>query len=99
MQQKCSISLHIQVLPETWQTGMDLIDLTRILGILIDNAIEEVLLVPDASSKSALQEMPAAAPIQSEIPLPRVQSSRASMPESTPKERDAEKGFPLSVNF
>ena len=25
--------LHIQVLPETWQTGMDLIDLTRILGI------------------------------------------------------------------
>ena len=39
MQQKCSISLHIQVLPETWQTGMDLIDLTRILGILIDNTI------------------------------------------------------------
>lgn len=47
LQQKCFISLHIQVLPETWQTGMDLIDLTRILGILIDNAIEEVLLVPD----------------------------------------------------
>lgn len=47
LQQKCSIPLHIQVLPETWQTGMDLIDLTRILGILIDNAIEEVLLVPD----------------------------------------------------
>ena len=54
--QKCSISLHIQVLPETWQTGMDLIDLTRILGILIDNAIEEVLLVPDGIIESALQE-------------------------------------------
>ena len=79
---------------------MDLIDLTRILGILIDNAIEEVLLVPDGIIEVRITgNACGAAPIQSEIPLPRVQSSRASMPESAPKERDAEKGFPLSVNF
>ena len=46
LQQKASISMMVQVLPEEWQAGMDPIDLTRILGILMDNAIEEALLVP-----------------------------------------------------
>ena len=34
LQQKASISMMVQVLPEEWQAGMDPIDLTRILGIL-----------------------------------------------------------------
>lgn len=46
-QQKLQISLKVHILPERFQIGMDIIDLTRILGILLDNAIEEAQLVPD----------------------------------------------------
>lgn len=39
--QKILIRLDVQLLPEKYQAGMDIIDMTRILGILIDNAAEE----------------------------------------------------------
>lgn len=47
LQQKIQVSLNVQVLPEDYQAGMDLIDLTRVLGILMDNAIEEARQLPD----------------------------------------------------
>lgn len=42
-----SIHLDIFVIPEYFQAGIDIIDLTRILGILLDNAIEETAKIPD----------------------------------------------------
>ena len=48
MQQGVSVRLEVSVLPEQFQTGMDVIDLTRILGILLDNSMEEARLIPDA---------------------------------------------------
>lgn len=47
MQQGVSVRLEVSVLPEQFQTGMDVIDLTRILGILLDNSMEEARLIPD----------------------------------------------------
>ena len=44
--QKIPVSLKVNIIPETFQTGIDIIDLTRILGILLDNAIEEVRQIP-----------------------------------------------------
>lgn len=43
------ISMGIHILPEQFQLGIDLIDLTRILGILLDNAIEEARQVDDGT--------------------------------------------------
>lgn len=39
--QKIPIRLEIQLIPEKYQVGMDVIDMTRVLGILLDNAMEE----------------------------------------------------------
>lgn len=39
--QKILVRLEVQLIPEQYQVGMDVIDLTRILGILLDNAMEE----------------------------------------------------------
>lgn len=39
--QKIPIRLEVQLMPETYQVGMDVIDMTRVLGILLDNAREE----------------------------------------------------------
>lgn len=47
VEQKISIRLDICVIPEYFQAGIDIIDLTRILGILLDNAIEETSKIPD----------------------------------------------------
>lgn len=41
LQHQVQVSISIHILPEQFQLGMDLIDLTRVLGILLDNAIEE----------------------------------------------------------
>lgn len=47
--QKISISLEVNIIPESFHTGIDIIDLTRILGILLDNAIEETVQIPDGA--------------------------------------------------
>lgn len=39
--QKIPVRLEVQLKPEQYQVGMDVIDLSRILGILLDNAMEE----------------------------------------------------------
>lgn len=39
--QKIPIQLEVQLMHEKYQVGMDVIDMTRILGILLDNAMEE----------------------------------------------------------
>ena len=41
MQRQILVSLGVHILPEQFDFGLDLIDLTRIMGILLDNAIEE----------------------------------------------------------
>ena len=46
VQRNISLSLHVSIQPEHFQSGMDLIDLTRVLGILLDNAIEEAAGIP-----------------------------------------------------
>lgn len=43
LNQKIKVSLMINILPDTFEVGMDIIDLNRILGILLDNAIEETV--------------------------------------------------------
>lgn len=43
-----NISLHIQIDKDSFFLGMDIIDLTRILGILMDNAIDECENIPDS---------------------------------------------------
>lgn len=45
--QKISIRLEVQLMPERYQVGMDVIDMTRVLGILLDNAMEEAQQIPD----------------------------------------------------
>lgn len=49
LNQKIKTSMEVHVIPETFQTGMDIIDLTRVLGILLDNAIEETAPIPSGS--------------------------------------------------
>lgn len=39
--QKIPIKLEVHLVPEQYKVGIDVIDLTRILGILLDNAMEE----------------------------------------------------------
>lgn len=46
---KIKVQLDIYMIPETFQLGMDIIDLTRILGILFDNAIEETLKISEGT--------------------------------------------------
>ena len=46
VQRNISLSLHVSIQPEHFQSGMDLIDLTRVLGILLDNAMEEAAGIP-----------------------------------------------------
>ena len=45
---QCGVVFHmeVRVVPEQFRLGMDVIDLTRVLGILLDNATEEAALVP-----------------------------------------------------
>lgn len=45
--QKIQIRLEVQLMPKKYQVGMDVIDLTRILGILLDNAMEEAQQIQD----------------------------------------------------
>lgn len=45
-QRQVPVSLSVNILPEQFQLGIELIDLTRILGILLDNAIEEAARIP-----------------------------------------------------
>lgn len=49
LSQKITVSLQVKIIPEKFQVGIDIIDLTRILGILLDNAIEEVIQVQDGT--------------------------------------------------
>ena len=44
---KAIVLLEVSIIPEHFKTGMEVIDLTRILGILIDNAVEEVINIPE----------------------------------------------------
>lgn len=43
-----SVSLHVQINEALFFMGIDIIDLTRILGVLMDNAFEECEGVPDS---------------------------------------------------
>lgn len=45
LNKKIELDLNVSLIPETFQAGMDIIDLTRILGIILDNAIEETTLL------------------------------------------------------
>lgn len=45
LSKKIELDLQVTLVPETFQTGMEIVDLTRILGILLDNAIEEAALL------------------------------------------------------
>lgn len=47
LNQKLSVKLELNLIPEEFQIDMDIIDLTRILGILLDNAIEEAVKLPE----------------------------------------------------
>lgn len=47
--QKISVRLEVHLEPEQYQVGMDVIDMTRILGILLDNAMEESQRLPEKS--------------------------------------------------
>lgn len=47
MQQRLSLHFEVKLFPEQFQTGIDIIDLIRILGILLDNAIEESRRLPE----------------------------------------------------
>ena len=40
-QQHVPLRMDVRVVPEQFVMGMDILDLTRVLGILLDNAIEE----------------------------------------------------------
>ena len=46
--QKLTIRLKIQIDASSFHLGMDIIDLTRVLGILLDNAFEECISAPDS---------------------------------------------------
>lgn len=46
LQQDVSLRFQVKLVPEQFQTGMDIIDLTRVLGILLDNALEETAKLP-----------------------------------------------------
>ncbi len=41
------VHLDVSLSPENFRTAIDIIDLTRILGILLDNAIEETVQIPN----------------------------------------------------
>lgn len=43
LSQEVSVKLEVDIIPEQFQLGMDVLDLTRVLGILLDNAIEEAV--------------------------------------------------------
>lgn len=49
LSKKISVNIEVNIVPESFKTGMDIIDLTRILGILLDNAIEETVQIPNGS--------------------------------------------------
>lgn len=42
-----TVNLDVCISPENFRTAIDIIDLTRILGILLDNAIEETAKIPN----------------------------------------------------
>ena len=46
LRRRVAVTLRVSVTPEQFRLGLDLIDLTRILGILLDNALEEAAAVP-----------------------------------------------------
>lgn len=47
MEHGVTVHLDICISPENFKTAIDIIDLTRILGILLDNAIEETAKIPN----------------------------------------------------
>lgn len=56
LSQQILINLEVNIIPETFQVGTDIIDFTRILGILLDNAIEETVQIPDGVIKIKIVE-------------------------------------------
>lgn len=48
LQHKIPASIRLNILPEYFHLGMDIIDLTRILGILLDNTMDEASKVPNS---------------------------------------------------
>ncbi len=46
MQRKVQVFIRLNLQPEHFHLGMDIVDLTRVLGILLDNALEEAQQVP-----------------------------------------------------
>lgn len=47
LEHEIRVSLDVCILPQSFHAAIDIIDLTRILGILLDNAIEETAKIPD----------------------------------------------------
>lgn len=47
MEHGATVNLDVCISPENFRTAIDIIDLTRILGILLDNAIEETTKIPN----------------------------------------------------
>lgn len=47
MEHGVTVHLDVSILPENFRTAIDIIDLTRILGILLDNTIEETAQIPN----------------------------------------------------
>ncbi len=47
MEHGITVHLDVCISPENFKTAIDIIDLTRILGILLDNTIEETAKIPD----------------------------------------------------
>lgn len=56
LNQKILMNLEINIIPEKFQTGIDVIELTRILGILLDNAIEETIQIPNGTISIKISE-------------------------------------------
>lgn len=49
------VHLDVSISPENFRTAIDIIDLTRILGILLDNAIEEAIRLPNGIVKIGIR--------------------------------------------
>ena len=67
MELGASVNLDVCILPENFRTVIDIIDLTRILGILLDNAIEETARIPNGIIEIGTMKLPV--PILSKILL------------------------------
>ena len=57
-QQHVPLRMDVRVVPEQFVMGMDILDLTRVLGILLDNAIEEAAQLPGGQVEVVLSTAP-----------------------------------------